>query len=53
MRAEVLLHSLSDDADSVVVDVLEVCGDDVGVVYPEVMEEDWNLHGLVVAEVGG
>ena len=36
-EGQVLLHSLTDDADRVVVDVFEVCGDDVGVVSVEVV----------------
>ena len=44
MRAEVLLHSLSDDADSVVVDVQQVYSDEMNVVSPEIMEEDWDFQ---------
>ena len=48
-----LLYSLSDDADTVVLDVLQVCGDEMGVVSAEVLEEDLNFQALVVAQVPG
>ena len=52
-ECQVLLHSLNDDAYWVVVDVLQVSGDDVGVVSAEVVEEDWNFQGLVVPHFEG
>ena len=52
-EGQVLLHSLSDGAYRVVVDVLEVGCDEMGDVSAEVMEEDWDFQGLVVAEVAG
>ena len=40
-------------ADCVVVDVLHVARDEVGVVFADVAQEDWNLQRLVVAQIEG
>ena len=50
-EGQVLIHSLTDVAQTVVVDVLEVYGDEMGVVFAEVMEKDWKLQGPVVAQI--
>ena len=36
-----------------VVNVLEVCGNEMGVVSTEVMEEDWDFQTLVESQVAG
>ena len=40
---------MTDPLDWLVLDVLDVFGDEMGVVSAEVMEEDWDLHRRVGA----
>ena len=47
------LHSLTYDADRVGIEVFGGGADESGVVSAEVMKEDWDSLGIVVAEVAG
>ena len=52
-EGQVFIHSLTDAADRVFVNVVQVCGDEMGVISAEALDDDLDLQCIAVAQIAG